>query len=67
MPTWAPIFAQGLSPTTSGAPAARRGNCTNSTDIRQGEPQETVGKRATYGCKYATARLLYTATLVEKD
>ena len=41
------------------------GNCTNATDVRQGEPQEKVGRRATYGCRYTTARLLYTATVVE--
>ncbi len=33
--------------------------------IRQGEPLEKLNRRATFGCKYSTARLLYTATLVE--
>ena len=65
VPTWAPAFAQELTAKTSGAPAAKPGTCTNSTDIRQGEPQEKVGTRATFGCRYSTARLLYTATLVE--
>jgi hypothetical protein len=65
VPTWAPAFAQNL-PTENVWRASRApGTCTNSTDIRQGEPQQTVGTRATYGCKYSTARLLYTATLVE--
>jgi hypothetical protein len=27
-------------------------------------PQQRVGRRATYGCRYSTARLLYTATVV---
>jgi hypothetical protein len=65
VPTWAPAFAQEL-PTNEVWRASRApGTCTNSTDIRQGEPQEKVGTRATYGCRYSTARLLYTATLVE--
>jgi hypothetical protein len=65
VPTWAPTFSQGLAANNvwraSRAPEA----CTNSNDIRAGEPQEKVGRRATYGCRYTTARLLYTATLVQ--
>jgi hypothetical protein len=66
VPTWAPVFSQGLSANNVWRASREVGSCTNSTDIRQGQPQETVGKRATYGCKYSTARLLYTATLVEE-
>jgi hypothetical protein len=65
VPTWAPAFAQGLSATNVWRASRAPGACTNSTDIRQGEPQQKIGARATYGCKYSTARLLYTATLVE--
>ncbi|HVT00038.1 MAG TPA: hypothetical protein VHE08_05925 [Solirubrobacterales bacterium] len=64
--TWAPIFSQELSAKNIWRASRAPGTCTNSTDIRQGRPQEEVGKRATYGCKYTTARLLYTATLVEE-
>ena len=65
VPTWAPTFAQNLSANNVWRASREPGKCTNSTDIRQGEPQLKVGKRATYGCKYTTARLLYTVTLVE--
>jgi hypothetical protein len=64
VPTWAPMFSQELSATNVWRASREPGACTNSTDIRQGQPQEEPGKRATYGCKYSTARLLYTATLV---
>jgi hypothetical protein len=66
VPTWAPIFSQELAAANVWRASRETGACTNSTDIRQGRPQETIGKRSTYGCKYSTARLLYTATLVEE-
>jgi len=65
VPTWAPAFSQDLPKSNIWRASRAPGTCTNSTDIRQGEPQQAVGRRATYGCKYTTARLLYTATLVE--
>jgi hypothetical protein len=65
VPTWAPAFAQELTPDNVWRASREEGACKNATDIRQGEPQQKVGSRATYGCKYTTARLLYTATLVE--
>jgi hypothetical protein len=65
VPTWAPAFAQNLSATNVWRASREPEHCKNATDIRQGEPQEKIGRRATYGCKYTTARLLYTATLVE--
>jgi hypothetical protein len=65
IPTWAPAFAQDLSAKNAWRASREPGKCTNSTDIRQGEPQLQVGRRATYACRYSTARLLYTATVVE--
>jgi hypothetical protein len=65
VPTWAPAFSQDLSKTNIWRASRAPGTCMNSTDIRQGQPQEKLNRNATYGCKYTTARLLYTATLVE--
>jgi hypothetical protein len=65
VPTWAPAFAQELPANNVWRASREPGACKNATDIRQGEPQQKIGRRATYGCKYTTARLLYTATLVE--
>ncbi|HEX3172634.1 MAG TPA: hypothetical protein VHQ43_00245 [Solirubrobacterales bacterium] len=66
IPTWAPAFAQDLTAQDSWRASREPGKCTNTTDVRQGQPQETIGRRATYGCLYSTARLLYTATVVEE-
>jgi hypothetical protein len=63
VPTWAPAFAEGLSARNVWRASRARGKCVNATDVRQGEPQMRVGRRATYGCRYATARLLYTVTI----
>jgi hypothetical protein len=65
VPTWAPAFAQGLASSNAWRASREAGKCVNSTDVRQGEPQQKVGTRATYGCRYSTARLLYTVTVVE--
>ncbi len=65
VPTWAPAFAQDLNTNNVWRASREPEACKNATDIRQGEPQERVGSRMPYGCKYTTARLLYTATLVE--
>lgn len=65
VPTWAPAFAQDLASNEVWRASRAPGTCNNSTDIRQGEPLEKLSTRATFGCKYSTARLLYTATLVE--
>jgi hypothetical protein len=66
IPTWAPAFAEQLPASNSWRASRLPGKCTNPTDVRQGEPQQKLGGRATYGCRYGTARLLYTATVVER-
>jgi len=65
IPTWAPAFAVDVEEENVWRASREPGACNNPTDLRQGEPQEKVGTRRTYGCRYTTARLLYTATLVE--
>ncbi|HEY1854505.1 MAG TPA: hypothetical protein VGG40_07945 [Solirubrobacterales bacterium] len=65
VPTWAPMFAQELEAKNVWRASRAPGTCSNSTSIREGEALEKVNRRATFGCKYTTARLLYTATLVE--
>jgi len=64
VPTWAPAFAEGLSAKNAWRASRLPGRCTEATDVRQGSPQQRVGRRATYGCRYSTARLLYTVTVV---
>ncbi len=64
IPTWAPAFAQDLSARNAWRASREPGACTNTTDVRQGRAQQRRNKRATYGCRYSTARLLYTATVV---
>ncbi len=65
VPTWAPAFAQGLPANNAWRASRAAGKCVDSNDVRQGEPQDKVGTRAEYGCRYTTARLLYTVTVVE--
>jgi hypothetical protein len=65
VPTWAPAFAQGQPSSSAWRASREAGKCVDSNDVRQGEAQEKVGSRADYGCRYATARLLYTVTVVE--
>ena len=65
VPTWAPAFAQGLSARNAWRASRAAGKCLSSKDVRQGEPQTKVRTRAEYGCRYTTARLLYTVTVVE--
>lgn len=66
VPTWAPAFAEGLPANNAWRASRAPGKCTSTTDARQGQPQTRLGGRMIYGCRYTTARLLYTATLTEE-
>jgi len=66
VPTWAPMFAFNLSGENSWRGSRKEKHCVNSNDIKEGHPQQGVGKKKTYGCFYSRARLLYTATVVKQ-
>ncbi len=66
IPTWAPMFAFGVSADNTWRGSRLPEHCMSRDDIQAGHPQQGVGKIKTYGCYYAEARLLYTATLVKK-
>ncbi|MFN8216126.1 MAG: hypothetical protein U0R71_05970 [Solirubrobacterales bacterium] len=65
IPTWAPMFAFNISAENTWRGSRLPGHCQSKEDIQSGHPQQGVGKVKTYGCYYAEARLLYTATLVK--
>jgi hypothetical protein len=66
IPTWAPMFAFNVSAENTWRGSRLPEHCSSKEDIQGGHPQQGVGKTKTYGCYYSNARLLYTATLVEK-
>ncbi len=66
VPTWAPMFAFGISSENTWRGSRLPKHCSSKQDIQDGHPQQGVGKTKTYGCYYSEARLLYTATVVKK-
>lgn len=66
IPTWAPMFAFNVSADNTWRGSRQAEHCSSKEDIQGGHPQQGVGKTKTYGCYYSNARLLYTATLVQK-
>lgn len=66
VPTWAPMFAFNIVGDNTWRGSRARGHCSSKADIQNGHPHQGVGKTKAYGCFYSNARLLYTATLVEK-
>jgi hypothetical protein len=64
IPTWAPAFAVGQANNSAWRASRKKEKCDNATDIQAGTPQETVGGDRVYACRYTTARLLYSATVV---
>jgi hypothetical protein len=65
IPTWAPAFAVGLDDSSGWRASRKTGACTQTSDIKESNPQQKVGVNKQYGCFYKTARLLYTATVVK--
>lgn len=61
VPTWAPAFATGLSLDNAWRASRPRRRC---RDVKRRDAQQQRKSLRAYGCVYATARLLYTATMV---
>ena len=64
VPTWAPMFAFNVAGNNTWRGSRLPNHCSSKEDIKNGRPQQVIGKTKTYGCFYSDARLLYTATLV---
>jgi len=64
VPTWAPAFAFNLSPRNVWLSSRAPGRCGPNASLK-GRPQQKVNTTRVYGCRYTTARLLYTATVVK--
>src|SRR3954454_6697765 len=55
VPTWAPMFAFGLSAENTWRGSRPEKHCVKPDDLQNGHPQQGVGKTKTYGCSYAEA------------
>jgi hypothetical protein len=66
IPTWAPMFAFPAPNGNDWRASRKPGHCSSKEDIQNGRPQQGLRKDRPYGCFYSNARLLYTATLVQK-
>jgi hypothetical protein len=65
IPTWAPAFAVDVDASNTWRASRKKGACKRTADIQASHPQVRVGSTRQYGCFYTTARLLYTATVVQ--
>ena len=63
VPTWVPAFAVGLGQDQTWRSSRTRGAC---DDVSQRSAHEMISSLQIYGCFYRTARLLYSATFVQK-
>jgi hypothetical protein len=66
IPTWAPAFSVGLPAANVWRASRKKTKCKNPSDIQAGTAQEQLGSLRAYGCKYTTARILYSATMIRK-
>jgi hypothetical protein len=65
VPTWAPAFAVNLGNKTAWRASRKNTKCNKPDDIKLGTAHQAIGQDRLYGCTYKTARLLYSATLVQ--
>lgn len=63
VPTWAPALAVGLPDGTAWR-ASRQSECKAQETTQEQTAQTTVGQSKQYACKYQTARLTYSVTLI---
>lgn len=64
LPTWAPVLSTGLSGQERWRSSRPRRDCEDS--VSRHTEQERVGKVRKYRCVHSTARLLFTALVVQK-
>lgn len=62
VPTWAPAFAVGLNRNNAWRASRPSSRC---REVKRRAAHQKRGSLRTYGCVYRTARLLYSATIVE--
>jgi hypothetical protein len=63
VPTWAPAFAIDIPKRNRWRASRSPGRCLELADQRRGRPHQIRGSRRVYGCRYETARLLYSARI----
>ena len=63
LPTWAPVLATDLRPRERWRSSRGRDHC---DELERDSAQETIGVPREYRCLHSTARLLFTALVVQK-
>ena len=64
VPTWAPAIAIDINKRNRWRASRSPGRCLDEADQRRGRSHQVRGSRRVYGCRYETARLLYSARIV---
>lgn len=64
LPTWAPLYKDGLNPNENAWKASRRSGECGVDDVPDAKPQMRKGSTRTYGCKLTGERILYWAYFV---
>jgi hypothetical protein len=66
IPTWAPAFSIGLPKSNVWRASRKKNRCKQPKLIQAGSAQTALGGVRAYACKYTTARILYSATMIQK-
>lgn len=67
VPTWAPVFAVGLSERNAWVASRSKKKCTGVDNIKASRPHQELKSLRRYGCTYTTARLAYWAYYVANE